>query len=187
MGLIKCTSCGAMISDSATTCPKCGASIGDKVICKDCNTEYSADANICPQCGCPNPAKTQQSSQTQNEPSEAIKKRVQRFLIENRQKFQRYRVNEIRNELLQLSEEQLENVEYLPFKDPSIMLLISVFVGSLGVDRFVLGDTSHGIFKLLLTLCCGVGFIWWIIDLFKINEMTYDYNYKLLKETISFG
>lgn len=186
MGLVKCTNCGAMISDSATTCPKCGASTGNKVICKDCNTTYSADADTCPQCGCPNTAKSQQSNQTHNEASESIKKRVQRFLIENRQKFPRYRVNEIRNELLQLSEEQLENVEYLPFKDPSIMLIISVFLGALGVDRFILGDTSNGIFKLVLTLLCGVGVIWWIIDLFKITDLTYNYNYKMLKETISF-
>ena len=72
------------------------------------------------------------------------------------------------------------------FKDPTMILIISVLVGMFGVDRYILGDTQNGAFKLLLTLCCGVGLIWWIIDIFKINEMTLDYNYRLFKDTLSY-
>ena len=85
-----------------------------------------------------------------------------------------------------LNEENWNKVEYIVFKDPTMMLVISVLVGEFGVDRFMLGDTSNGAIKLLLTLCCGVGLIWWIIDIFQINNMTLDYNYKLLKSTLEY-
>lgn len=33
----------------------------------------------------------------------------------------------------------------LEYKDPTTMLLISIFLGSIGVDRFMLGDTGMGV------------------------------------------
>lgn len=50
-------------------------------------------------------------------------------------------------------------------KEWLIALLISFFVGTLGIDRFYLGYTGLGIAKLLT--CGGVG-IWALIDLILI-------------------
>lgn len=47
-------------------------------------------------------------------------------------------------------------------------LLLSIFVGYLGVDRFYTGHTGLGVAKLLLTILCGVGLIWWLIDIIMI-------------------
>ncbi len=113
-------------------------------------------------------------------------KRVQKFIVMNRQKLPAVTLGEIRTKLLGLSDEQMDSVEYIDFKDPTTMLIISVLVGYFGVDRFMLGDTKNGVFKLLLTCCCGVGFIWWIIDMVKIKELTQDYNYDLLMDTLSY-
>jgi TM2 domain-containing membrane protein YozV len=50
-------------------------------------------------------------------------------------------------------------------KNFMVALLLSIFVGTLGVDRFYMGYTGLGIVKLLTLGGCGV---WWLIDLILI-------------------
>ena len=46
-----------------------------------------------------------------------------------------------------------------------VAIILSVFVGSLGVDRFYLGYVPTGVLKLITF--GGLG-IWWLIDLIRI-------------------
>ena len=48
-----------------------------------------------------------------------------------------------------------------------IVLVISVVLGTEGIDRFYTGHIGEGVGKLLITiLSCGLcGWIWWIIDM----------------------
>ena len=51
-----------------------------------------------------------------------------------------------------------------------VALLLSIFLGTLGVDRFYLGYIGTGILKLLITLVTFgmAGWIWWLVDLIMI-------------------
>jgi TM2 domain-containing membrane protein YozV len=50
-------------------------------------------------------------------------------------------------------------------KSKTTALILSILIGTLGVDRFYLGYTGLGILKLLTA--GGFG-IWWIIDIIMI-------------------
>ena len=50
-------------------------------------------------------------------------------------------------------------------KDRVLILVLSIFFGGLGIDRFVVGDIGMGILKLLTG---GIFGILWVIDWFLI-------------------
>ena len=50
-------------------------------------------------------------------------------------------------------------------KSKVVALILSIFLGELGIDRFYLGYIGTGILKLIT--CGGIG-IWWLIDLIMI-------------------
>lgn len=62
-------------------------------------------------------------------------------------------------------------------KSPTTILILSIFFGSLGVDRFLIGDVGLGLGKLLTCGGCGV---WTIVDWFLITNATRRKNYEKL-------
>jgi len=67
----------------------------------------------------------------------------------------------VQEELAKLPENKANVLLSLQLKNPTTMLIIAIFLGSLGVDRFMLGDVGLGVAKLLTSGGCG---IWTIID-----------------------
>lgn len=52
--------------------------------------------------------------------------------------------------------------------DKVTMILICLFLGGLGIHNFMMGETKKGVFKIVMSLCCGIGGILALIDLIKI-------------------
>lgn len=72
-------------------------------------------------------------------------------------------------------------VVLMQMKDPIISLILSIIVGSLGVDRFYVGDIGLGVIKLIT---CGGFYIWWLIDMFLIMGKTRMKNYEQLTQVL---
>ena len=83
----------------------------------------------------------------------------------------------IRERLMNLSEDSELAVMAMDFTNPVLTIILSVFFGELGVDRFIIGDIGLGIGKLLTGGGCGV---WWLIDLFLIMGATKKKNFEKL-------
>jgi TM2 domain-containing membrane protein YozV len=69
----------------------------------------------------------------------------------------------------------------MQFKDPTMMLIVSLLGGSFGIDRFIIGDTGLGIGKLLT--CGGFG-IWTIVDWFLIMGATREKNMEKIQQML---
>ncbi|CAD0175195.1 TM2 domain-containing protein [Streptococcus thermophilus] len=94
---------------------------------------------------------------------------VDQWLAINTKYFPTEQVQYIRQRLEALPEQQLSLLYSIIFQDPTMMLVISLFGGSLGIDRFMLGQVGLGIGKLLTCGGCG---IWSIVDWFLIMDAT---------------
>ncbi len=99
--------------------------------------------------------------------------KVDMFIMANGKYFESHHVMQIRDRLLQIDDSNWGMIQTLQFKDPTISLIVSLLAGSLGIDRFMIGDTGLGVGKLLT--CGGLG-IWAIIDWFMIMGATREKN-----------
>lgn len=58
-------------------------------------------------------------------------------------------------------------------QDKIVMILICLFLGGLGIHNFMMGENKKGVFKIIMSFCCGIGSILALIDLIKIAMGTY--------------
>lgn len=108
--------------------------------------------------------------------------KVDMFMMMNAKHFESYHIQSIREKLLNMDESRWPIIQSLPFKDPTTALIISIVGGgSLGIDRFYIGDTGLGVAKLLT--CGGVG-IWTIVDWFLIMGATREKNLELFQNSL---
>ncbi len=107
--------------------------------------------------------------------------KVDMFIMSKGKFFESHEVNEIRERLLDLDDSNWAILSTTQFKDPTTILIISILAGSLGIDRFMIGDTGLGVGKLLT--CGGFG-IWTIIDWFMIQKATREKNMLKLQQIL---
>ena len=100
--------------------------------------------------------------------------KVDMFIIANQKFFPADKIAFVKEKLEALPEDKFLLATSVELKDPTTMLIISIFLGSLGVDRFMLGDTGMGVLKLLTGGLCG---ILTIIDWFSVSNKTKELNF----------
>lgn len=103
--------------------------------------------------------------------------KVDMFLISYNKFFESYHLMEIKDLLAQSDDNKLTNIQIQQYQDPTMVLIVSLLGGPLGIDRFMIGDTGLGIAKLLT--CGGLG-IWAVIDWFLIMGATKRKNFERL-------
>jgi TM2 domain-containing membrane protein YozV len=96
------------------------------------------------------------------------------YLMTNSKFFPSNKIMVIKERLERLDDSKLTILSSIEYKDPTTLLLVSIFLGTLGIDRFMLGDTAMGVLKLLTAGLCG---ILTIVDWFTISNKAKEYNF----------
>ena len=100
--------------------------------------------------------------------------KVDMYIMTNQKYFPAEKIMYIKEKLTDMDESKLTMLQTIDLKDPTTILLVSIFLGGLGIDRFMLGDTGMGILKLLTGGVCG---ILTIIDWFTVSNKTKELNF----------
>lgn len=109
------------------------------------------------------------------------KQKIDLYLTTNSKYFEASAIPIIRNKLEKADDNTFLTLQASELKDPTTILLVSLFLGTLGIDRFMLGDTGMGVLKLLTCGCCG---ILTIIDWFTIIRKTKQKNLAIISMVI---
>ena len=100
--------------------------------------------------------------------------KVDMYIMVNQKYFPEEKIIYLKEKLCKASEQQFALISSLEMKDPTTLLLVSIFLGTFGIDRFMVGDTGMGVLKLLTAGCCG---ILTIIDWFTISKKAKEANF----------
>ena len=107
--------------------------------------------------------------------------KVDMFIMTNSKFFESHQLLAIREKLISLDDSKWPIIQTLQFKDPTTILIVSILVPGLAIDRFMMGDVGLGIAKLLT--CGGLG-IWSIIDWFIVMGATREKNMEKLQQVL---
>ena len=102
------------------------------------------------------------------------KEKVDQFVMLNQKYFPAEKIMFLKEKLYKVEESKFAMVSCIEFKDPTTILLISLFLGGFGVDRFMLNDTGVGVLKLLTGGCC---MILTIMDWFSCQKKAKELNF----------
>ena len=100
--------------------------------------------------------------------------KIDMFIMTNQKYFPEEKIVYLKDKLRTMDDDKFSLISTVQMKDPNTVLLVSIFLGVLGIDRFMIGDTGMGILKLLTCGCCGV---LTIIDWFTISKKTRELNF----------
>ena len=99
---------------------------------------------------------------------------VDNYIILHQKYFPGDKILCLNERLYAMDEQRFSMLSTVELKDPVVILIISIFLGGLGIDRFMIGDIGLGVLKLLTF---GVFGIFTIIDWFLISGRTKEKNF----------
>lgn len=99
------------------------------------------------------------------------------FIMTNQKYLPAEKIVFIKEKMKTLDDDRFALVTSVEFKDPTTILLVSLFLGGWGVDRFMLGETGMGVLKLLTGGLCG---ILTIVDWFSVQKKAKELNFNKL-------
>jgi TM2 domain-containing membrane protein YozV len=105
--------------------------------------------------------------------------KIDMFISSSGDLFPGDKIGIIQTQLEKIDDKKFLAIQSANWKKPSTVLIVAIFFGMLGIDRFMLGQTVLGILKLLT--CGGYG-IWWLIDLFIVMKAAKDKNFYLFTQ-----
>ena len=70
--------------------------------------------------------------------------KIDLYMMTNQKYFPEEKIVYLKDKLRTMDDEKFSLISTIEMKDPTTMLLISIFLGCLGIDRFMLGDTGMG-------------------------------------------
>ena len=108
--------------------------------------------------------------------------KIDAFILANGKYFPPEKLKFIQERLEYVDDDFYVIIASINYKDPVLMLIISIFFGYLGIDRFILGDIGMGVLKLLTGGCCGVLLI---ADWIRVMSMTREKNFEDLLNVIA--
>ena len=84
---------------------------------------------------------------------------INNFLLINSKYFDMSMMPEVKLLLQNADESMAQSIFAIEFKDPTTLLIISILLGTYGIDRFMLGDVGMGLLKLFTG-----GSVWYSLD-----------------------
>ena len=75
--------------------------------------------------------------------------KIDMYIMTNQKYFPEEKIVYLKDKLRTMDDEKFSLISTIQMKDPTTLLLVSIFLGTLGIDRFMLGDIGMGVLKLL--------------------------------------
>lgn len=110
--------------------------------------------------------------------------KINQYLIINSKYFSQEAIFDLKRYLLNIPSDKIELLESIKLVNPTIAFILSICLGSFGVDRMYVGDIGLGILKLITIGCWGV---WTIVDLFLIGKRAKIVNYEKVMDFIKWA
>lgn len=73
----------------------------------------------------------------------------------------------LQGRLEKIPEDKIQSLSFIPLKEPIVGLILGLFFGVFGIDRFYKGDIGLGILKFL-SIFVFIGIFWALADLYFV-------------------